>query len=87
MEELTVKHICIESDVQDVLVSDFCLSFALDAIVTNDAPVTSGKCGIAVNLIDSDATMQICKDIEEHFGRKISRIDTDNPEEIENIQN
>lgn len=46
-----------------------------------------GKCGIAVNLIDSDATMQICKDIEEHFGRKISRIDTDNPEEIENIQN
>lgn len=46
-----------------------------------------GKCGIAVNLIDSEATMQICKDIEEHFGRKISKIDTDNPEEIENIQN
>ncbi|XP_037028078.1 DEAD-box helicase Dbp80-like [Bradysia coprophila] len=46
-----------------------------------------GKCGIAVNLIDSEKSMQICRDIEKHFGRKISVIDTDNPEEVENIQN
>ncbi|KAG4068666.1 hypothetical protein HA402_002357 [Bradysia odoriphaga] len=46
-----------------------------------------GKCGIAVNLIDSGKSMQICRDIQAHFGRKISVIDTDNPEEVENIQN
>lgn len=30
--------------------------------------------------------MQICRDIERHFDKKIAKIDTDNPEEIENIQ-
>lgn len=45
-----------------------------------------GKCGIAVNLIDSDESMQICRDIEKHFGRQISMINIDDPEEVEKIQ-
>ncbi|KAJ6637493.1 DEAD-box helicase Dbp80 [Pseudolycoriella hygida] len=45
-----------------------------------------GKSGIAVNLIDSEESMTICKDIERHFNKPILKIDTDNPEEIENIQ-
>lgn len=44
-----------------------------------------GKSGIAINLIDSPQAMQICKNIEEHFGKKISLLDTEDAEEIEKI--
>lgn len=44
-----------------------------------------GKSGIAINLIDSPQSMQICKNIEEHFGKKISLLDTEDAEEIEKI--
>lgn len=46
----------------------------------------AGKSGIALNLIDSDESMDICRQIEDHFGKKILKIDTDNQEEIENLQ-
>lgn len=44
-----------------------------------------GKSGIAINLIDSDHAMQLCREIEQHFGKKIELLDTDDVDEIEKI--
>ncbi|XP_051176370.1 DEAD-box helicase Dbp80 [Leptopilina boulardi] len=44
-----------------------------------------GKSGIAINLIDSDHAMQLCLEIEQHFGKKIELLDTDDVDEIEKI--
>ncbi|XP_041972881.1 DEAD-box helicase Dbp80 [Aricia agestis] len=44
-----------------------------------------GKAGIAINLIDSDQSMEICLDIEAHFGKKIHLLDIEDAEEIEKI--
>lgn len=44
-----------------------------------------GKSGIAINLVDSDRALKICKDIESHFGKEIRKLDTDDVEEIEKI--
>ncbi|CAD7078289.1 unnamed protein product [Hermetia illucens] len=44
-----------------------------------------GKNGIAINLVDSDKSMNICKAIEKHFKKKIELLDADNSDEIEKI--
>lgn len=44
-----------------------------------------GKAGIAINLIDSPQAMEICTDIEAHFGKKIQLLDIEDAEEIEKI--
>lgn len=44
-----------------------------------------GKSGIAINLIDSEHAMQLCKDIERHFGKKIHYLDAEDADEIEKI--
>nr|KAF7413019.1 hypothetical protein H0235_012870 [Vespula pensylvanica] len=44
-----------------------------------------GKSGIAINLIDSSHAMQLCKDIEKHFGKKIQYLDAEDADEIEKI--
>ncbi|CRL05135.1 CLUMA_CG018158, isoform A [Clunio marinus] len=44
-----------------------------------------GKHGIAINLIDSEQCMRICRDIEKHFGKKIMLLDAENSDEIEKI--
>lgn len=44
-----------------------------------------GKSGIAINLIDSPHAMQLCQDIEKHFGKKIQYLDTEDADEIEKI--
>lgn len=44
-----------------------------------------GKHGIAVNLVDSEASMRICMDIENHFGKKIALLDAQDQDEIEKI--
>lgn len=44
-----------------------------------------GKHGIAINLIDSERSMNVCRDIERHFGKKIMLLDSENPDEIEEI--
>lgn len=44
-----------------------------------------GKSGIAINLIDSPHAMQLCKDIERHFGKKIHYLDAEDADEIEKI--
>lgn len=47
---------------------------------------SAGKSGIAINLVDSDKSMEICKSIERHFSKKIQKLDSENPDEIEKIQ-
>ncbi|KAH1001994.1 DEAD-box helicase Dbp80 isoform X1 [Dendroctonus ponderosae] len=44
-----------------------------------------GKKGLAINLVDSDSSMKILRDIEEHFGRKIQYLNADDCDEIEKI--
>ncbi|XP_015512597.1 DEAD-box helicase Dbp80 isoform X1 [Neodiprion pinetum] len=44
-----------------------------------------GKSGIAINLVDSSHAMQVCQDIEKHFGKKIHYLDAEDAEEIEKI--
>ncbi|KAL7306605.1 DEAD-box helicase Dbp80 [Trichogramma pretiosum] len=44
-----------------------------------------GKSGIAINLIDSPHSMQLCREIERHFKKKIHFLNTEDPDEIEKI--
>lgn len=43
------------------------------------------KKGIAINLIDSQHAMQICKAIEDHFQKEIALLNVEDPDEIEKI--
>lgn len=45
----------------------------------------AGKNGIAINLVDSDKAMVICRTIENHFKKTIKELNADNSEEIEKI--
>ena len=44
-----------------------------------------GKRGIAINLVESDESMMICKTIEQHFNRKIKYLNAEDSDEIEKI--
>ncbi|XP_056279110.1 ATP-dependent RNA helicase DDX19A [Pseudoliparis swirei] len=44
-----------------------------------------GRRGFAVNMVDSDHSMDIIKQIELHFDRKITELDTNNLEEMEKL--
>lgn len=44
-----------------------------------------GKSGIAINLVDSEKAMNICRTIESHFRKKIVLLDAENSDEIEKI--
>uniref|UniRef100_A0A8C1I8P5 RNA helicase n=1 Tax=Cyprinus carpio TaxID=7962 RepID=A0A8C1I8P5_CYPCA len=46
-----------------------------------------GKRGLAVNMVDSQRSMEILKTYEKHFNKKIGRLDTDDLDEIEKIAN
>ncbi|CAO2609967.1 ATP-dependent RNA helicase DDX19B, partial [Lemmus lemmus] len=46
-----------------------------------------GKRGLAVNMVDSKHSMTILNRIQEHFNKKIERLDTDDLDEIEKIAN
>ncbi|KAF6078438.1 hypothetical protein HJG60_009257 [Phyllostomus discolor] len=46
-----------------------------------------GKRGLAVNMVDSKHSMDILNRIQEHFNKKIERLDTDDLDEIEKIAN
>ncbi|XP_029574712.1 ATP-dependent RNA helicase DDX19B-like isoform X2 [Salmo trutta] len=46
-----------------------------------------GKRGLAVNMIDSKQSMNILNQIEEHFNKKINKLDSDDLDEIEKISN
>lgn len=47
----------------------------------------SGKNGIAINLVDSEKSMDLIKVIEKHFGKTIKLLDAENSDEIEKIGN
>ncbi|KAI2649518.1 ATP-dependent RNA helicase DDX19A [Labeo rohita] len=46
-----------------------------------------GKRGLAINMVDSQRSMEILKTYERHFNKKIGRLDTDDLDEIEKIAN
>ena len=46
-----------------------------------------GESGIAVNFIDGQRSMTVMKKIEEHFGEKISLLQTDDVDELEKLGN
>lgn len=44
-----------------------------------------GKLGLAISLVDGTKTMNMIRKIEQHFGRKINKLDTTDIDEIEKI--
>ncbi|CAH2015986.1 unnamed protein product [Acanthoscelides obtectus] len=46
-----------------------------------------GKVGIAINVVDSEEAMNVCKTIEKHFNKKIHYLDAEDSDEIEKIGN
>ncbi|KAJ8259457.1 hypothetical protein GJAV_G00169480 [Gymnothorax javanicus] len=46
-----------------------------------------GKRGLAINMVDSKFSMNILNQIEDHFSRKIQKLDTDDLDEMERIGN
>ncbi|XP_038165319.1 ATP-dependent RNA helicase DDX19A [Cyprinodon tularosa] len=44
-----------------------------------------GRRGFAVNMVDSDHSMDIIRQIEKHFDKKITKLDTSNLEEMEEM--
>ncbi|XP_060750538.1 ATP-dependent RNA helicase DDX19A [Tachysurus vachellii] len=44
-----------------------------------------GKRGLAINMVDSEQSMAVLRAIEEHFNKKIVKLDTEDPDEIEKI--
>uniref|UniRef100_A0A2R5LJ37 RNA helicase n=1 Tax=Ornithodoros turicata TaxID=34597 RepID=A0A2R5LJ37_9ACAR len=45
-----------------------------------------GKAGLAINMVDGARTLALVQQIEDHFGRPIRKLDTDDLDEIEKIQ-
>ncbi|XP_068152329.1 DEAD-box helicase Dbp80 [Drosophila tropicalis] len=46
-----------------------------------------GKSGIAINLVDSEKSMEVCRAIEKHFKKDIEFLNTDNADDIGKIGN
>ncbi|KAM9410105.1 ATP-dependent RNA helicase DDX19B [Pholidichthys leucotaenia] len=46
-----------------------------------------GKRGLAINMVDSKMSMNVLNRIQEHFNKKIEKLDADDLEEIEKIAN
>ncbi|XP_026470963.1 DEAD-box helicase Dbp80-like [Ctenocephalides felis] len=46
-----------------------------------------GKPGIAINLIDSSQAMDVCLDIQNHYGKIIICLDAEDPDEIKKLEN
>lgn len=44
-----------------------------------------GKKGVAINMVDSNKAMAVLREIEEHFGRKIVKVDPHDIDDIEKI--
>jgi ATP-dependent RNA helicase DDX19/DBP5 len=45
-----------------------------------------GKSGLAINMIDGSRSRGMLAIIEKHFGRKIAKLDAENPDDIEKIK-
>ncbi|CAL1263787.1 unnamed protein product [Larinioides sclopetarius] len=44
-----------------------------------------GKRGIAINMVENEQDLQVLKDIEDHFGRRILKLDADDVDALENM--
>ncbi|XP_046396768.1 DEAD-box helicase Dbp80 [Ischnura elegans] len=45
-----------------------------------------GKAGLAINLVDSDSSLALLRQIEQHFGKKIQLLDASDVDEIEKLE-
>lgn len=91
---LVTTNVCSRGiDVEQVsIVVNFDLPVDLDGNADNETYLHRigrtgrfGRRGFAVNMVDSQHSMDIIKQIEMHFNRKIIKLDTTNLEEMENL--
>lgn len=91
---LVTTNVCSRGiDVEQVsMVVNFDLPMDLDGNADNETYLHRigrtgrfGKRGFAVNMVDSEYSMDLLRQIELHFQRKIIRLDTDNLEEMEKL--
>ncbi|KAK7905141.1 hypothetical protein WMY93_017748 [Mugilogobius chulae] len=89
---LVTTNVCSRGiDVEQVsIVVNFDLPMDLDGNADNETYLHRigrtgrfGKRGFAVNMVDSEHAMELLHQIEMHFNRKITKLDTDNLEEME----
>lgn len=91
---LVTTNVCSRGiDVEQVsLVVNFDLPVDMDGNADNETYLHRigrtgrfGRRGFAVNMVDSKHSMDIINQIEMHFNRKITKLDTDNLEEMETL--
>ncbi|TMS16898.1 ATP-dependent RNA helicase DDX19B [Larimichthys crocea] len=91
---LITTNVCSRGiDVEQVsLVVNFDLPVDLDGNADNETYLHRigrtgrfGRRGFAVNMVDSEHSMDIVHQIEMHFNRKITKLDTSNLEELERL--
>ncbi|XP_072304920.1 ATP-dependent RNA helicase DDX19A [Eucyclogobius newberryi] len=91
---LVTTNVCSRGiDVEQVsIVVNFDLPLDLDGNADNETYLHRigrtgrfGKRGFAVNMVDGDYSMELLRQIEIHFDRKITKLDTDNLEEMEKL--
>jgi len=44
-----------------------------------------GKSGLAINMVDGSQSLAVLKEIERHFGKKITKIDSNEIEDLEEM--
>lgn len=93
---LVTTNVCSRGiDVEQVsIVVNFDLPMDLDGNADNETYLHRigrtgrfGKRGFAVNMVDSDHSMDLLRQIELHFQRKIQKLDTNNLDEMEKLLN
>lgn len=93
---LVTTNVCSRGiDVEQVsLVVNFDLPVDLDGNADNETYLHRigrtgrfGRRGFAVNMVDSQHSMDLIRQIEMHFNRKITKLDTNNLEEMEALNN
>ena len=86
MAQPIVKRTYIESVELVALVSFSKFYYKLHLFIKQKTPLFTGKNGIAINLVDSNKSMEVCEAIERHFSKRIYKLDAENADEIEKIQ-
>ena len=81
MAKLTVRHICTESAGQADL--ERFAHFFLWIYPHLTLPILQH--GLAINLVDGPKSMVVLKEIERHFGKDIAKLDAEDVDEIEKL--
>lgn len=88
-------HMCIGIDVEQVTLV---VNYDLPTDVNHQADCETylhrigrtgrfGKMGIAINLVDSQRSMQVLSTIKDHFGRPVQKLNIDDVTELEQLEN